>query len=292
LGWEILSLDGVKDGDCDILERHIVRLVPREAGASSKFVSTVPVTAAYALRDASIHVFYPSTDCSSVQLLDSGKWASRNDEHAGFVVPAFVESRTLVYRSGDYGSDRICVDLSFDPHAATLGENGLAVSFMRRLGNGDGSSERDDQEPTDVAAVVRALPRRRQAQGLERHLSLSADAVVAAVGSEPFWAGADATPGASNERDGVRVLRLRGDLEASFGLVQHPDDSGQLDGAHPSAARDPLSYSFLELALRHPDGSAAFSVRREFTKLGEVMYAGMVSGQGSQSSPKPCPFAS
>jgi hypothetical protein len=89
---------------------------------------------------------------------------------------------------------------------------------------------------------------------------------------------------------GVTVLRLAGGIEITFGPTgpfvdfttatkqqqqqqQEEGDEEDPEASSCSAARDPLSFSFLTVALRDADGHARVAVRREFTKTGLLVHA-------------------
>ena len=54
---------------------------------------------------------------------------------------------------------------------------------------------------------------------------------------------------------------------------QEEGDEEDPEASSCSAARDPLSFSFLTVALRDADGHARVAVRREFTKTGLLVHA-------------------
>lgn len=179
----------------------------------------------------------------------------------------------------------------------------MVVSGMRwlddRLGGHDAGSA--------AALAVGGLPAARRRPGSSRSLGLDARTVAATVGGQN-WAedageavaagnGGAAAAAAASVRGLAEsrsvALQLAGGVRVEFGQVArrfespssrtNGSDGNGSDGSDGngrdrlrdvSAGHDPLSHSFIEISLARAGGSGEVAVcaRREFTKLGEVMF--------------------
>ena len=260
------SIEGARDGT-HILERTITRR-PQNLELTlwmpTKAISKMNPNYLN-LEDRDIHIFYPRGKSECVQLIDSRKCI---DSNVFSTAPSFVQCTTLAYgeqrtlreRASDV--QRLVLAIDFDPLTPALVGNGISMSKMYRLGK-----RPSGEVESEVLLLSAQLPEfvsdfAKECGSLEEVCNGSRD---------------------------TSVLRLRGGIEISYGLVLHNDCNSE--PGHSNSAHDPLSHSFLEVSLYHANDEPNLSVRREFTKHGEVVYAGVHSENGVLEAPKPCPFA-
>jgi len=290
LGWETFSVEGPKNDAALTLERHLTRIFP-EAGCAADNVASESSCSSVELLSAEAHVF--SVSRCVVHTIDSGmKSANRDELTAVGTAPATVGCRTLFYGpedgSGEWPGDlmlilprkepspnpqtgkRIEVELKFDPETAQLRGAGVTVRAMRRLEEdqaGTGASDRRTADST-VAAALKNVKTQGKQLGSARLLGLDARTVSDAIGGRHWvesptasWAeGHDPGSSATESNGGASTLRLRGNIQVSFGLT-NPS----------SAGREGCAYSFLKVSLCAPDGTRSMCVHREFTKHGEML---------------------